>query len=443
MAELSSRYSGGKETTGIILVILFSLIFAIKGGIQFGLCSYFLKRTDLTRSFRQILLLVSCASVFALTDWLFSILFASAPWFFDFLGYTQMKDLYFIQLAEVGGVWVLTFTLVLINILVAIAWHKRQIRLLIPGLSLLFLLHIYGYFRIGSIDKQAGQKVKISMICDNTPPEIRWNKVQLNGYVNQLLKMNEQAVAGRPDLIIWNEGSVPWTYCKDDDLLKVVLKQNIDTDLYQLMSYFTVCTEDSSCTYNSACLFKWNGTVEGRYDKNILLGGLEKPFWNISGMEIPFINHNGKGQTIDGKSVELMDAKGIGKFGVILCNESLSDNITSQLGRKGVSFIVLMANDNWFSGTQLIPLHYYLTRLRAIEIRKDIAINANMGHSGIITACGYARDDVLSDEQKILNSEIDCRTGSSSYYFRKTIFLFSISLFIFLNLIYFKTKAYV
>ena len=47
-----------------------------------------------------------------------------------------------------------------------------------------------------------------------------------------------------------------------------------------------------------------------------------------------------------------------------------------------------MSNDGWFSDTYIVRLHYYYARLRAVESRKDIAINCNNGFSGHIKASG-------------------------------------------------------
>jgi apolipoprotein N-acyltransferase len=47
-----------------------------------------------------------------------------------------------------------------------------------------------------------------------------------------------------------------------------------------------------------------------------------------------------------------------------------------------------MSNDGWFRGTWLVKQHFYNARLRAVETRKDIAVNSNNGRSGCIDASG-------------------------------------------------------
>jgi len=56
--------------------------------------------------------------------------------------------------------------------------------------------------------------------------------------------------------------------------------------------------------------------------------------------------------------------------------------------KQGAEFLMNMSNDGWFNDTYIVKLHYYYGRLRAVESRKDIAINCNNGFSGLIKASG-------------------------------------------------------
>ena len=434
--DLINRYSAGHIANGWIFSVILSLVFALKGGFLFSLSAGLLKRKGKANFFKLGLILLTCASVFALTDWIFMKVFEGLPWFFYFIGCSQIKDLYLIQLAEIGGIAILSFATVLINLWIALAWYKKSFYPVLYVIVILVMFHLYGIIRISTLGNLPGKQVKVALICDNTPPDIRWNKNKLNEYVHQLLSLNAQAISNKPDLIIWNEGSIPWTYRKDDDLLRAVLHQNKDTGLVQIMSYYSISPEDSSCTHNSAYAFGWDGKVIGRYDKNILLDGLEKPLWNISGWILPFLREQNANSTLNGKSIHPVIKPGIGKIGIILCNESLTDKLTTQLGKDGVDFIIVMANDNWFYGTQLINQHFLSTRLRAIETRKEIILNANMGYSGIVEASGKYRILSTPDEMKIVTTEIFSYSGNSSFYFRENCIFLILLLIILFNFFY-------
>ena len=58
------------------------------------------------------------------------------------------------------------------------------------------------------------------------------------------------------------------------------------------------------------------------------------------------------------------------------------------MANNGAQFLLNLSNDGWFSDTYLVNLHFYSVRMRAVETRKDIAINSNNGYSGLIKASG-------------------------------------------------------
>ena len=424
MPVITTKYTGSQINSGYIFSLIGALIFAIKTGISFIILSHLINKYNGTSIFSKIILLLGAAFAFVVTDWMYSIVFIDVPWMLHFFGYTQATDLYFSQIAEIGGVWLITFFLIIINLIFAIALVEKSRKLFLASIFLLIIIHIYGLIRLATLNENGGKQLKIALICDNTEPEIRWNGQFVNEYVQTLFRLNKEAVSHNPDLIIWNEGAIPWSYKKDDDFLKEILKQTEKTKAYQLLSYFTVTGYDSSYSYNSAYLFNKNGQIEGRYDKSRLLGGLEKPLWNIKALQLPFFNANTKSKNMEGTNIKPLEASVIGKVGVLICNESLTDNLTSKLAASGAGFLTLMANDNWFLKTQLPLHHFYHTRLRAIETRKDIVINSNLGYSGLVTSTGEIKGLSNKTHPEVLFLEVNTNNKKSQFETRKEIFLY-------------------
>ena len=141
-----------------------------------------------------------------------------------------------------------------------------------------------------------------------------------------------------------------------------------------------------------------------------------------------FFNSNIDGQNVEGDNVQPIVSKQLGNIGVSICNESLTDVVMNQQAQLGANFLVLMANDNWFADTQLTFHHFYVTRLRAIETRKDIAINANMEISGVVKATGEINQTLDATNPQVIVSEVTPNNNISYYTLRKTIFISSIFL---------------
>jgi apolipoprotein N-acyltransferase len=50
--------------------------------------------------------------------------------------------------------------------------------------------------------------------------------------------------------------------------------------------------------------------------------------------------------------------------------------------------LVYIANDGWVANNYLSSFHFYHSRLRAVETRKDVILNSNMGICGKVSSSG-------------------------------------------------------
>ena len=83
--------------------------------------------------------------------------------------------------------------------------------------------------------------------------------------------------------------------------------------------------------------------------------------------------------------------------------------------RNGAEALFVVSNDGWWGNT---PGHRYLfkfCRLRAIEMRRDIARSANTGVSGFINMLGEDGSRLEWEEQGILTSDIRLNSRKTFY----------------------------
>jgi apolipoprotein N-acyltransferase len=79
-------------------------------------------------------------------------------------------------------------------------------------------------------------------------------------------------------------------------------------------------------------------------------------------------------------------------LGCAVCYESVFPEYCSRYVRKGAKALAVITNDAWWGNTPGYRQHFSYSRLRAIELRRDIARCANTGISAFINQ----RGDVLS-----------------------------------------------
>jgi apolipoprotein N-acyltransferase len=141
---------------------------------------------------------------------------------------------------------------------------------------------------------------------------------------------------------------------------------------------------------NSAYCLLPGGKLAGRYDKTTPLLFIEQPW---QGILLPFFSANGYSVQPGNNHSPLPTP--YGKAGILICNESVLPQAAAGMVQHGAQFLLNLSNDGWFRDTYLVNSHFYNARLRAVETRKDLAINSNNGRCGLVSASGRIDDGSL------------------------------------------------
>jgi apolipoprotein N-acyltransferase len=253
---------------------------------------------------------------------------------------------------------------------------------------------IGGGFLLKNFEKKSksSKPFKMAILAENIIPEMKWDETTGNFLVQKLLNLNRSAVALKPDMALWSESAIPWTYRKDDDLVKEILLITAPAQVTHILGINTEYKDN--IIFNSAYCILPDGKVASRYDKQYLLLFIEKP---LSGFLMPFFSSAGFSAMSDTRHAAPLNTP-YGKAGVFICNEAAIAAAASSMVKNGAQFLVNMSNDGWFNDTYIVRLHFYYARLRAVESRKDLAINCNNGYSGLIKASGLIAEQEKSEE---------------------------------------------
>jgi apolipoprotein N-acyltransferase len=308
------------------------------------------------------------------------------PWFLFHTGNALSANLYAIQPAAVIGVAGISFVIIWVNGLAAKAIaNKNYKQLSLPGALVLsyicwgWLLLVLFERSINNADLQSGFTLSILQL--NIPPEVQWDQNNGNVLVQQLLQQERQSIAQKPNLILWSESAIPWTYSPNDELIQELLHNSNAANISHILGMNTAMSNEVVC--NSAYCLLPGGKQTGRYDKKTPLLFIEQP-WR--GLQLPFFSASGY-SVLPGKN-NLPLTTPYGKAGILICNESALSEAAATTVRQGAQFLLNLSNDGWFKDTYLASSHFYNARLRAVETRKDLAINSNNGRSGLVSASG-------------------------------------------------------
>jgi apolipoprotein N-acyltransferase len=411
-----------------LLVLYLGLYFAI-----FGLFFYKFKENN----FLNIFFL---SSLWVIEEFLRSYLFTGFGW--ALLGYSQYKNLALIQLADIGGVWLVSFLVMAVNLNLYYLFQETLIKKTKYILCILFLIGItllYGYYQLFSVSIRSEfprQSFKISLIQANIPQEIKWKILERDFILNKYFSLTKKALKDNPDLVIWSEASLPCVL-EEEPIYFERVKDFVKEDKINLL--LGAVTYRNGLYYNSAILVSADGEIIERYDKiHLVPFGEYIPLRKIFGFleTIVPIGDFAKGNDY---TVFKLSTSNYGlptAFSVLICFEDIFPEISQEFVKRGAGFLVNITNDAWFKKSPAAYQHLSASVFRAVENRRFIVRCANTGISGFILPTGKIKA-VVEDKKKnplfvegFISQRIK-KTLLSSFYNRYPYLFIEISFFIF------------
>ncbi|MDP2970295.1 MAG: apolipoprotein N-acyltransferase, partial [Deltaproteobacteria bacterium] len=172
-------------------------------------------------------------------EYLRSFFLTGFPW--ASLGYSQYMNLPFIQMADITGVYGLSFVILLVNAslyIVLLQWSKRTFPLREVAITILLLLGflIYGYLRMGAVDRQTIQNppLKIGLVQGNIDQSIKWDESFQKETMKIYERLSLKVADKKPDLIIWPETATPFFFQEAKEFQPIVLDIPKKTDAFLL-----------------------------------------------------------------------------------------------------------------------------------------------------------------------------------------------------------------
>ena len=353
-------------------------------------------------------------------EYIRSFLFTGFPWLF--LGHSQHKYLYMIQIADITGVYGISFLIVLINAAIAelILSYDKKFRIkktffltanIIIPLFLVISVVFYGYRCLKHYVPMNGPTV--SVVQGNIPQSIKSDPDEEQQIKNlqRYMNLSMLTISSKPDLIVWPETMVPgilnidpYLTGRNVDRIAQGLVENLaymsGTNLLVGATSIEINGEEQAF-FNSAFYYNDKGFIVNRYDKIHLVPFGEytplKRYLPFLAMLVPY-----EVDLSPGKKRVIFDLStkqfGNVKFATLICFEDTLAPLVRQFCNDGVDFLINITNDGWFKDSAELDQHLALMAFRAIENRIGIARAANTGISAFVDPLGRVTDVLKNDE---------------------------------------------
>jgi apolipoprotein N-acyltransferase len=345
--------------------------------------------------------LITVPMLWVTLEYVRSFIFTGFPW--ELLGYSQYLRLHLIQIADLFGVYGVSFLIALGNAAVFLAltcisrktWHGRPIsKPLALGASVLFvagffLTWIYGTYRIQATDRliAAAPTARVAVIQGNIDQAVKWDPVFQTATIKTYNRLSLAVKSEKPDLIVWPESATPFFLFYDRQPTKKVLAgiEQAGTD-FLIGSPSFVRQGKKKIYYNSAYLISPGAKTIEKYDKAHLVPyGEYVPFkkW------LPFL---GKLVAQAGDFRPGTPGKTLSwhqnALGVQICYEIIFPGLSRATVKNNAVLLINITNDAWFGKSSGPYQHFSMTIFRAVENRRALARAASTGISGFIDPAG-------------------------------------------------------
>ena len=217
--NLISNYWIGTNSGAEFYVVFISLIFAVFYlGLFWAFAGYIYGHIKTTSNTYIILpfLVVSL-------EWIRS--FGSLGFTWGNIALTQSEYIYFLQLLDFTGPYSVTFLIISLNLFAYFFVIKKKLLIEKFRLFVLLILFVplFGFYRVNKI-KPTDKSVEVVIIQPNIDPNKKWDYSLREQTMNLMDSLYKDAIAMKPDLIIFPETALP-SYLKIETIIRKRLQK--------------------------------------------------------------------------------------------------------------------------------------------------------------------------------------------------------------------------
>ncbi len=346
------------------------------------------------------------------------------PW--CLLGHTQFNRLGLIQIADLLGVYGISFLIILSNALIYRLFFrrtspvKRRLGWEVVGFTVLLLSTlVYGQYRLRDSPDTAAEKktIKVSVIQGNIDQSMKWEPTYQEETIHTYRRLTRSTSGFKPDLTVWPETAMPFFFQEGIPFSTQVLEiasESSTTLIFGCPAYQR--GPDGTEYFNRVYLLSDSGQISGYYDKHHLV-----PFGEYVPLKrfLPFIHRlvQAAGDFAPGKEIKPLGPSHLSS-GILICYEVIFPELARTHTREGAKLLVNLTNDAWYGMTSAPYQHLSMAVFRAVENRRPLIRAANTGFSALIDPKGKVIERSELFKEQVLSEEVELAPSSISVYTR-------------------------
>jgi apolipoprotein N-acyltransferase len=380
--NVMAQYGGLPLPVAVVVLLLLCAYLAIYPAVFAAAARHW--------SIRPHFWLAALPCLWVALEWVRAQALSGFPW--ANLGYSQNPFFLLIQVADITGVYGVSWLLVLANTSIAVSLQERRVHwsLGVTALGIAALV-LYGQVRVAAVERAEAHAApwNVGVIQGNVDQALKWDPAFQQETIQRYRRLSLEARGSSPPpvLIAWPETAAPFFYGMEPSLTRQVQEIAREAGSALLFGSPGAATlGGKTYLYNRAHLIDAAGRSLGTYAKQHLV-----PFGEYVPLKrlLFFVERlvPAAGDFAAGGRQAPMGFEA-GRLGALICYEAIFPELARHAVRDGATALVNITNDAWF-GTSSAPYqHLEMARWRAIENRVPLIRAANTGISTVFPASG-------------------------------------------------------
>ncbi len=346
------------------------------------------------------------------------------PW--CLLGYSQFEHPYIIQIADLFGVYGVSFLVAIVNgVLYRTVFRTArpagrvlQWEIIFAAILLVGTL-AYGSYRLSniSIENDNTKKINAAIIQGNIDQSLKWNPQFQKQTVLTYESLTRSTFSFEPQLIVWPETSLPFFFQNNRDFTPLILSMTKESDATLIFgSPAFKRTKAHVEFFNRAYMIEARAQHVSHHDKIHLV-----PFGEYVPLKqfLPFIHRlvESAGDFTPGTSTTPLKSDGF-SVGILICFEAIFPELARDLAANGANILVNLTNDAWYGMTSAPFQHLSMAVFRCVENRRPMLRAANTGISAFIGIDGRIQETSDLFKEAVLMGAVSIPSSRKSLYTR-------------------------
>ena len=356
-------------------------------------CGVFVRDREFLRSRGNLLTAALCAAAWVGPEWVRGWLFGGFGW--NGLGVALHDNLALIQIADLTGVWGLSFIVAFTNVIAAITVRRvsgeiGRVRLRPHydfSLAMALVVVVFSYGVRVLMQKQTGNPLRIAVVQANIPQDAKFSGESAKQIVETYTRLTELALKLEPQLLIWPESAVAGGIFSNKETFDFVNGFSAKSGANLLVGSDDFDEKD---TYNAAVLLPGNGGEPQIYHKiHLVPFGEYLPLRRTCPLFVWVAGQLVPEDFTAGTEYKVLETQNPSmNIAPLICFEDTLGDLTRRFVLNGAQALVNITNDGWFQQTEGADQHLANAVLRTVETRRPLIRAANTGITCVIDRCG-------------------------------------------------------